>query len=364
MNSCKTGALASAQSDAIVVTTEPASILDAATDANMAWDVAADMSQPLKIESFVPRLGPEAAPVLSCEAPPDGGPCVPKTTFTGTIGNVQVKQTMVMNDDGSMTMTSTLSIPQQSGSPAVLSVVATAVLHSFRHQGSIIAQAGSLTKASFDLNGIDLDLDLKIGAVAIGTGSSVTGNTDSTFRLPVEATIPFALGPLPAYFTLGTTVVMNSTLTSTSSARSTVHYHVGGNVGIEASATQVTGTGKLDSLDGTPPTVTDTETVSTITAGFGVLLEAPRVAFGIGVARLASTEVYLTGKEEVVVNEAVNINGLGLIAGNCTTVNADVGAYAGGNIRIAGVVLKQEKEIYGAVNQVYQGGNPSIAQCH
>jgi hypothetical protein len=347
------------QPDAIVVTTEPASLLDAATDANVSWDIGVDMSQPLRTQSFAPHLRLASDPATVCEATADAGPCIPTTTYKGMLGSLQATQSLAHNPDGSLKMTTSLEFPLQAGSPAVLSVVGTALLHSFREQGSIIVQASSLTSASVALRDVDLDLDLDVGAVALGTN----GKSDR-FEFPIEMTFPFTLGPLPAYFKLGMSIELNSTLTSTSSARSHVHFHVGGSGELQSDGTSLNGTGTLDSVDGMPPTVMDTETVSTATAGFGVVLNWPKVSFGVGLAEVAAGEAYLTGKEEVVINETINLNNHGLIAGNCTIVSANNGLFVGGTIRLAGLTFKLEKQIFGMDREVFKGGNPTIAECH
>ncbi len=340
--------------NAILVSTTPASLVDAATDVNASWDIGADLSQPVAIAPTLPSLRTESAPTALCEPDSDGGPCLPKLTFSGKLGNLDASQQFIKNPDGSLKMTLTIKYPEAGG--AVLSVAGTALLLSFRQRGEITLAKGGQIQGFFGLDRVDLDLDLSVGAVAMGT-------SDNTFKYPLELTFPFGLGPLPAYFKLGGKIALNPSLSSTSSARSHVRYHVAGNIGVKVVGTDVTVFGSLPTVDEKLPSATDTDTVSTVTAGLGVMVEFPRVTFGIGVAKVAASEGFLVGKSEVVINEVIRLDGMGLIAGNCTTVNANVGAYAGGTLRLLGKSFTQEKQIFGATHQAVKAGNPTMAMC-
>jgi hypothetical protein len=343
-----------ARPDATVVTTEPGSLLDAASDADIAWDTAADFSQSFETFQAAGLRRPQAAPVVQCDPASDGGPCVPKTKFSGKLGNLDASQSLVVNPDGSLLLTLSIKYPQMGST--VMSVAATAKVGSFRHQGSIVVRNG-VPQTEFKLSNLDLDLDLNVGAVALGAG-------DDTFKYPIDLTFPFELGPLPAYFKIGCAIELNPSLSDSSSARSHAHYHFVGSFGFTFDGTTVTSTGSFEPIDGSTPSVKETETVSTVTGGFGVLLEFPKVTFGTGVAKVATAEVYLVGKEEVVINQAVNIGQLGLIVGSCTTVSANVGAYAGGKLSLLKLGFSQEKQLYGKTREVYKSGNPSMAECH
>jgi hypothetical protein len=82
-----------------------------------------------------------------------------------------------------------------------------------------------------------------------------------------------------------------------------------GGIGVKVVETDVTVSGSLPAVDSQLPSATDTETVSTVDAGFGVLVEFPRVTLGIGVAQVAGSEGYLVGKSEVVINEVIRLDG-------------------------------------------------------
>jgi hypothetical protein len=93
-----------------------------------------------------------------------------------------------------------------------------------------------------------------------------------------------------------------------------------------------------------------------VNAGFGILYEFPRVALGIGLVDKASIEGYVTPKFEVVMNQALTLDGLGLIATSCATVRGNFGVFAGGSFRLGGVKLGQENQLFGKVHDIYRQG--------
>jgi hypothetical protein len=65
----------------------------------------------------------------------------------------------------------------------------------------------------------------------------------------------------------------------------------------------------------------------------------------------------------VIINEIIKLDSSGFIAGNCTTVSANIGAFAGGNLRLLNVKLAQEKQLFGRVREAFRSGNPTIDIC-
>ena len=339
------------QPDVIIVKTTPASLIDAATDANVAWDIGADVSRAAKAGAKASGgILPQTDPVISCKDLDKAGPC---ETFTGKLGNLDATESIVFGADGSIKTKATLAYNAGKG---VMSVAGTATLQAFRHRGSAVIEHGTLKSATVSLENVDLDLDLNVGAVAMGA-------SDDLFKFPVAVTFPFPLGPIPAYLKLSISIAVNPSLTDSSSARSHLHYHVGGSMGFQVTGATIIATGAFKSIGGADPMAKDTETVSVVDAGFGVVFESPRVAFGVGIAELASVEAYLVAREEVTINEVMKYDPHGFIVGNCATVGANVGAYAGGDLRLAGLKFNQEKQLAGIVREVYKNGNPSMAVC-
>jgi hypothetical protein len=342
------------QADRILVTTEPASLLDAATDADVSWDVGADLAQsPAGVRPQDLQL--ESNPLTDCTG--DAGPCVPKTSYSGKIGNLNVSQSMSTDPSGALKMTVTLKYLEMPNDPAALSIVATATLKSFRFSGTVVIQKGVLTKAVISVDDLELDMDLDAGIVAL------TSN-DAMFTMPVELTFPYELGPFPAYFKVGGSIVLNSSLSSQSSAREHVTIHAAGSLGLSVApdGTSISGMGSFDAAQSGLQLV-DGENISTVTAGIGIVDSFPKVTFGLGAGQLASAEAYVTGKEEMVTNEVIELDGMGLIAGNCTTVNVNVGAFVGGKIRLLGLGVSQEQELFGGQHQLSKKGNPDQSVC-
>jgi len=348
------------QSDAIVVTTEPASLLDAATDANVSWDIGADMANgPGSVpEAYVPGLRLESDPQPACDPTGDAGPCTPSLSFSGMIGNLATQQVVTFGTDGSMKMVASFTLTETATDGFALSAKFTATLKSFRHTGSVVIMGGVVQQASIALNDIDIDLDIQLNALNLGV-------SDGDFNLPLAITFPFSLGPIPAYFTVSASVKLNPSLSGTSLVKTSVQHHIGGALGLQVNGPSVVGTGSIDSVAGAAPVVSNSAAVCTVTAGMGMLTQYPKVAFGIGVAKLASAEVYLLGKEEIIVNDVIDLDKNLYIIGNCLTVQANTGAYYGGAMRLIGLTFKQEQEFWGKTRQVLQTGNPSTsAACH
>jgi hypothetical protein len=73
--------------------------------------------------------------------------------------------------------------------------------------------------------------------------------------------------------------------------------------------------------------------------------------------------VYVSQKTEIVANLEVQYSNAGpypVITGNCFTGNLNVGAYVGGEIRLAGLKLPKQQPIYTKVIQVAKQGSA----CH
>lgn len=349
-----------AQPDSVRVTTEPASLLDAATDVHADWDIGSDLTKqdfstaPQGLRDSISGLRIESDPTVTCSQPDAGMPCAPKPSFKGKLGNLDASEKFTLQPDGSMKMEATIKYPLDSDG-AVLSVASTATLKSFRHRGNVEIVGGVLKDASFKLDDLDLDVNINAGAVAMGT-------SDDTFKYPIKVTFPFSIGPVPAYADVSASIALNPSLTAKSSARSQVHFHVTGAMGITAAGKTLSGSGSLNPVEGAPA-AKESEVVSTTTAGLGVVLEFPVLTLGVGIKKVASLEATLKGKEEVVVNDIVSLNGLGLIKGSCLTVDANVGAYAAGELTLLNLSFGQEKQLYGLQRKVVNTGNPSDDLC-
>lgn len=331
--------------DAIVLTTEPASIPDAVSDAEVSWDVGVDVSKPIQRNDGSGMLSPLAAPQIVCG--PDAAQDSCKSTFSGTLGNLKAEQELETDPDGSLKMKLTIEYPKEETS--VLKVVANATVRSFRNEGSLVIHGGSLESAYVTLRDLDMEVDLDAGAVAIGGG-------DNTFKFPIKLTFPFELGPIPAYLSVKAEIELDPELSNQSSFIARTKFHVHGMTGFRIDGGSITPMGSLDDVGGAPPAVSNVSYISTVTAGFGVLQTFPRVGLGIGLVEKASLEGYIAPKVEVVMNQALKLDGLGLITSSCATVQANFGVFAGGNFRFGKIELEQEKQLFGKTHEVYKEG--------
>ncbi len=327
----------------VVVTTEPASLVGAATDADVTGVVGVVMGRAAGAQAAPPQ-GARAGVRIDAVPTATNG-----LSYNGPLGNLSATETMAFGDDGSLTMASLVSF--MSGS-ATMKIAMDAVLHSFRTDGDVIIVNGALQEAYFDVKDIDMDLDFDIGAVALGA-------SNNTFSLPVTITAPFELGPIPTFVSVAATLSLNPSLSDTSTSRTHAHFHLAGNAGVRFVNGAPSGYG---SLQNSTATTMDSDAVSTVNAGLGVLLEFPKVSFGVGLTQAGGT-IYASEKSEVVANEVMQLDSLGLISGNCLTVNGDYGTYVGGAMRLAGLSLSKEMEVWGQTNTVYQAGNPTDAVC-
>jgi hypothetical protein len=98
------------EADAQVVTTEPATLLEAVTDADLSWDIGADLSRPIQVDDSTGALRPLAVPTLRC-TPETPENC--KSSYSGNLGNLKATHEMETEDDGTLKMTSSLEYPQQ-----------------------------------------------------------------------------------------------------------------------------------------------------------------------------------------------------------------------------------------------------------
>jgi hypothetical protein len=325
-------------SGATVVTTEPASLLDAATDADAKWDVGIDMSKAATGAQDAPGVRIEAVPA------PSGS-----LSYNGPLGNLSANESMQFDADGALEMKSLVSF--KSGS-ATMKIAADCVLKSFRADGDVIVKNGALQEAYFEVDDIDMTLDFNIGAVALGA-------SNDTFSLPVTIKAPVPIGPIPTYVAVSATLSLNPSLSDTSSSITHASFHLLGKAGVRVVNGVPSAYGDLGS---STASTMDSQAVSTINAGLGVELEFPRVSFGVGISQ-AGGELYTSMKSEIVANEVMRYDGTGLINGNCLTINGDFGTFAGGAIRLAGLKLSKELEGWGKQTTVYQAGNPNDQVC-
>lgn len=330
--------------DAIVLTTEPASLPDAASDAEISWDVGVDLSEPIQRNEGDGMLRPLTKPEVRCSLEkPDA--C--ETQFSGSLGNLKTTQKLQTEPNGSLKMSLSMEYPIQESS--VLKVSLDSHVRSFRHEGSFVVHGGNLESAYVTLRDIEIDVDLDAGAVAIGGGENL-------FKLPLKLTFPFELGPIPAYITISGEISLNPALSNESALRAHTKFYVSGTTGFTMDSSTISASGSLSSVGGAAPTASNVSYISTVNAGYGVVYSFPRIGLGIGLIDKASVEGFVTPKFEFVMNQALKLDGLGLINSSCTTIKGNYGVFAGGSFRLGKIQLGQETQLFGAVHDIYKDG--------
>jgi len=314
-----------ASGDQVVVQGEPAALADAIQDGTMSWDVGFDFTRPERFLAF--QVG-ESAPLLLVPERPSFrvGSTTPagSVSWTGTISgfNVSLKLTPA-GEDVAIAFTA-----KYASGNASASVKGAGTLRGFRVQGSAEVAGGSLASFRVVTEGIEADLTLEFGGVELGT-------KNGAFSVPAKMILPFTLGPIPAWASLGGVLEISSTLKTNTSALAKAHLVFQGAVGMRGDGSGLAGLVPLARVDRIDLEHQSSESVATLTSGLGVLMQFPRFEIGLGLPGTGA-EAYATVKNEVVANTTVNYDAAGpfpVVTGTCLEVSVNLGAYVGGALK-------------------------------
>ncbi len=247
-------------------------------------------------------------------------------------------------DDFAMTMGATYD-----KSPAKISFDGEGTLRGFRDEANIIIKGGSITSFTLAHKHLEADLTLEVGGVELGG--------DASIKIPARIAIPFTLGPLPAFTSVGGTFEVSSTLKANTSHIAKVKFHLRGAAGLKLDGGSIVPIGQLEDKS---VSYESGSAVGTITAGIGLLLDFPQVDFGIGVPGTEAS-VFLKLKEELVANFELHYTTAGpypVIDGNCQKVSGNLGGYVGGTMKVFGLTLaKSELPVFTSVNPLVKKGD-------
>jgi len=225
----------------------------------------------------------------------------------------------------------------------------TGTLRGFRIVGGVDIESGTLRMLKFATTDVEGDLTVEVGGVELGI-------LNDRFEVPARLILPFALGPIPAYASLGGVLEVSSTLSAQTTAIAKARIRFTGSIGLESDGKSLTPRGSLDSHS---LEFESAESVATLTSGLGALFHFPRVEVGLGVPG-TGIDIYATVKNEVVANTTVKFEAAGpypVITGTCLEVNVNLGAYVGGEMKMLGMQLAtQETPIYTRLMPTYQKG--------
>jgi hypothetical protein len=200
------------------------------------------------------------------------------------------------------------------------------------------------------LRDVDAELTLSLGGVQ-------TGKKDQNLKMPKMVKFPLPTGVLPVWIGIGWGLEFSSTLTDQSSALGKATFTLKGSLGYYETPGVCKLLGEGFSVDSK---LSGSEMVSTTTAGFGVLLEFPKVGFGIGESLLEAS-VYASMKNEVVLNFVPFYDyktPFPVITSQCFTGNINTGFYVGVGAKILGVLeLNTEQQLYASTKQAFKQGD-------
>ena len=341
-------AQAESSADGITIHTEPAALADAAQSANLEFKLRGVLpvfmpTTDLKASSLALE-GAQTRPLGVSNVTPDGK----SASFQGTLNGFGVgyKYTRAPS-----TLNAELTVEYAVG-VGKLKVVGTAAVNAFDASGKIVVEEGETRDFDLDLDGLDITFNVDVGAV-------ITGKGLENLKIPMQARVPFFVGPIPMYLGMGVEVEIESLVGPQSSMFFHTSCKARGKTSLHYDGKIVRPTG---SLDGIVCTAQPKDYLApTLNVGLGVRVELPKISLGVGLAGFANipiinkpvnsaAEVFVAYKHEAVGNIAIYREVAGpvpVIKGTCFTLEVNEGIFAGGVLRLAGVEMKQEIQLYG-----------------
>lgn len=266
-------------------------------------------------------------------------------TYSGKIAGWNTSFTLTpQGDDFGVKLGSTYE-----KSPAKISLAGEGTLRGFRNEANIVIKGGSITSFTVAHKHLEVDLTLEVGGVELSGKASV--------KIPARIAIPFTLGPLPAFTSIGGSFEISSTLKNKTSHTAKVKFHARGAAGLKLNGGAIVPIGQLEDER---VSYESGSAVGVITAGIGFLMDFPKVDLGIG---LPGTEasVYMKLKQEVVANFELHYAAAGptpVIDGNCQTVSGNLGGYVGGTMKVFNFTLaKSELPVFTSTHDILKKGD-------
>ncbi len=313
----------------VVLTATRAALTDAIDTGTVAWDVGFDFARPDRFLNVDIGDGTYTGALTRDPVGRVTSALTGAISYSGTLGgyDVSLKVSPDAVDGADIAFTAS----RKGAGNSTFALKGTGTLRGFRVTGGVDLELGTLKELNFATTDLEGDLTIEFGGVELGTG-------DDAFAVPAKLILPFPLGPIPAYATLGGVLEISSTLVAQTTAIAKAHIQFKGSIGVQSDGKSFTPVGSLDSssLD-----FESGQSVATIDAGLGVLFHFPRVEVGLGVPG-TGIDIYATAKNEVVANTTVKFEAAGpypVITGTCMEVDVNLGAYVGGEMKIFGIKL-------------------------
>jgi hypothetical protein len=314
-----------------VVTTTPASLLEAAESGTMDWGVnmaTASSGARLQIANLQPQTTTQGGPV----------------SFEGKIGKFKLKaQITPAGNQFNLQFEGTYEPGANVAGSGTIG--GTGFIRLGNVTGGATFNGGSISEFRHQLESFEGQFSITANL------SDVAGN--AKLKLPIAITVPFVVGGVPLYLMFSVTPEITSSISLTNS-------RLGGSASIS-----INGRGGFTLSGGVPepsaafnatPNATGNGSASTPnTAGVGLAVDAPRIDLGIGLPTRAFSvatdpnpeagygTLFIKNKFEMVLNHVFSGNP----ARPCLTLNKNMGIFAGGEFSLFGFGAVVERQVVG-----------------
>jgi hypothetical protein len=317
--------------------TEPAALEEAAEDAHLDFD----------LKSALPSLeDPSAEPEDGALGPRSLRPL--GTSFSGktTVKGFDLAYELTRDAQELAGKFSVSWLPKDN---QAFALSGTAKVKPFNAHGHVDVAGGRTESFEVAYDDIEVELELEAGFVNTGHGQHL-------LDVPATVRMPFMVGPIPMYLAVGMSIELESKITSMSSAifRTTCTAKASGGVRSGSPGKAL----PIGELSNVKCTTTPKDQLGTyVDFGVGVRVDFPKIALGVGVVSPVggallgpSAEGYVTVKSEALANMKVELRPAGnfpVIVGTCLTLKKNIGLFAGGTVRLFGLELGAEHQLYG-----------------
>ncbi len=214
----------------------------------------------------------------------------------------------------------------------IANVAMSGTVSGLRVETDILIEASSLS--IFDIRLLNFE-----GTAEIQGGGAQIGIFNIPIQIPAKLAIPIPVGPIPFYIAISGGLEFESTLVTNTSAIVKGSTTFKGGVG----ATVNNGTVRhLATFDVAELTWETPDHVGTVKSGIGLLLDFPKVEFGLGHPKAAGLGAVFKFRSEVISNWELDYGPAGpvpVITGNCAETKVNFGATVHGEVKMLGVTL-------------------------
>jgi hypothetical protein len=177
---------------------------------------------------------------------------------------------------------------------------------------------------------VDGSVNFEVGGV------NVTGEVLLT--VPARLTLPIMVGPIPFRIELGSSVELRSNISVENSARFAGSTTFVGDAGVQYRPD--TGVKYIASFDAVDPKLARSQQTTSITGGFGTMLNFPELSVGVGLPNIAEGTGFLRFKTESVTNASFSTE-----RDICIEASTNFGASYGGNAKFLGITVFDEEHM-------------------